>query len=77
MTDKILEIEKLELKDKDVVVVTVSNNTTPEEARSILTNLKNEIAKRKMNNLFIITTPNVRLSTLSDEELDQLGLKRK
>lgn len=77
MTDKILEISKLGLKENDVVVVTVSNSTNPEEATSILTNLRNEIRKNKMNNIVIITTPNIRFSTLTDDELDQIGLKRK
>lgn len=77
MTDNILEISKLELKKNDILVVTVSNNTKSEEAISILTNLKNEVKKHKMDNLVIITTPNIRISTLSDDDLEQMGLKRK
>jgi len=77
MTDKILGIEKLELKENDVIVVTVSNSTNPQEATSILTNLRNQVRKNKMKNIVIITTPNIRLSTLTDDDLDQIGLKRK
>ena len=73
----IMNIDKLKIEKNDVLVITVSNSATKEEAYSILSNVKNELSKRSMENIVIITTPNIRLSTLSDDELDKIGLKRK
>lgn len=72
-----MNIDKLKIEKNDVLVITVSNSATKEEAYSILSNVKNELSKRSMENIVIITTPNIRLSTLSDDELDKIGLKRK
>ena len=72
-----MNIDKLKIEKNDVLVITVSNSVTKEEAYSILSNVKNELSKRSMENIVIITTPNIRLSTLSDDELDKIGLKRK
>lgn len=77
MTDNILDIKKLQLNEKDIIVITIGNNTLHEEAVSILTNVKNNLKKYNMLNMVVITTPNITFSKLTDEELDQIGLKRK
>jgi Zn ribbon nucleic-acid-binding protein len=69
--------EMMTLEKDDVVIITVSNNSKKEEVYSILTNTKTQLKEKGMNNLVIITTPNVRLSKLTNNELDQIGLKRK
>ena len=77
MIDNIINIDKMSLDKDDVVIITVGINSKKEEVYSILTNTKKQLKEKGMNNLVIITTPNIRLSKLTDDELDQIGLKRK
>ena len=77
MIDNIINIDKMSLDKDDVVIITVGINSKKEEVYSILTNTKRQLKEKGMNNLVIITTPNIRLSKLTDDELDQIGLKRK
>ena len=77
MIDNIINIDKMSLDKDDVVIITVGINSKKEEVYSILTNTKRQLKEKGMNNLVIITTPNIRLSKLTNDELDQIGLKRK
>jgi len=71
MDDLIHNIESLRVNKHDFIIVTVGNQTNKEEAFSILKNIKN----LKLENKIIITTPNIKLSTLSPEKLKEIGLK--
>ncbi len=72
MNEYLISIQKLELKKEDLIIITVSSTTPKEEAFSIFKNIEN----LKLKNNVVITTPNIRLSTLSEEDLKKIGLQK-
>lgn len=72
MNEYLISIQKLELKKEDLIIITVSSTTPKEEAFSIFKNIE----KLKLKNNVVITTPNIRLSTLSEEDLKKIGLQK-
>jgi len=74
--ENILNIEKINLSKDDILVVSVNNDIQYEEAYTILNNLKDTLNEHKLDNIIVITTPGVRLSTLTPEELKEIGLQK-
>lgn len=74
--DILLNVEKLNVLENDLVIITVNENTNSNEVYSILTNFRKQLEEYKLNNMVVITTPSIRLSTLSEDELKQIGLQK-